>query len=91
MDAAGNVKNIIKNILFIFQIPVGQNRTESQDWYKETMQGLKNFWRFSKEENFQNQFWGQMHELVILDDKDEVIRPAILWFIMNEQQKNVII
>ena len=24
-------------------------------------------------------FGGQMHGLVILDDKDEVIRPAILW------------
>ena len=25
------------------------------------------------------QLWGQMHGLVILDDQDQVIRPAILW------------
>ena len=44
------------------------------------MQGLKELLEgFPKEEVAGISFGGQMHGLVILDDKDEVIRPAILW------------
>ena len=34
---------------------------------------------FNKDEVAGLSFWGQMHGLVILDENDEVIRPAILW------------
>ena len=80
MDAAGNVKNIVSREYPLYFPNPGWSEQKPQDWYKETMQGLKELLEgFPKEEVAGISFGGQMHGLVILDDKDEVIRPAILW------------
>ena len=80
MDAAGNVKNIVSREYPLYFPNPGWSEQKPEDWYKETMQGLKELLEgFPKEEVAGISFGGQMHGLVILDDKDEVIRPAILW------------
>ena len=76
MDAAGNVKNIVSREYPLYFPNPGWSEQKPEDWYKETMQGLKELLEgFPKEEVAGISFGG----LVILDDKDEVIRPAILW------------
>lgn len=80
MDAAGNVKNIVSREYPLYFPNPGWSEQKPEDWYKESMQGLKELLEgFPKEEVAGISFGGQMHGLVILDDKDEVIRPAILW------------
>lgn len=50
------------------------------DWWNAFKNGLKRLIRgFDKEEIKSISFGGQMHGLVILDEKGEVIRPCILW------------
>lgn len=84
MDAAGNVKNIVSREYPLYFPNPGWSEQKPEDWYKETMQGLKELLEgFPKEEVAGISFGGQMHGLVILDDKDEVIRPAILCHIRS--------
>lgn len=51
-----------------------------EDWYRQSMLAMKELLRdVDKSEVKAIGFCGQMHGLVLLDEKDEVIRPAILW------------
>lgn len=55
-----------------------------EDWWAETINGLKTLLiGVDKSEVKALSFSGQMHGLVTLDEKDMVIRPAILW---NDQR-----
>ncbi len=58
----------------------GYSEQNPADWYNKT---LLCFEKLSKEINLLEivsiSFSGQMHGLVMLDENDEVIRPAILW------------
>lgn len=50
------------------------------DWYEQAVQGIREVTDgIDKTLVGGISFGGQMHGLVILDDKDEVLRPAILW------------
>ncbi len=80
MDEQGNVKNIVSREYPLYFPHPGWSEQKPEDWYKESMEGLKQLLEgFSKEEVAGISFGGQMHGLVILDENDEVIRPAILW------------
>lgn len=80
MDADGTVKNIVSKEYPLYFPHPGWSEQNPQDWYTETMQGLKELLNgFDKSQVAGISFGGQMHGLVILDEKDEVIRPAILW------------
>lgn len=81
MDAAGNVKNIVSREYPLYFPNPGWSEQKPEDWYKETMQGLKELLEgFPEMKKLpESVLAAQMHGLVILDDKDEVIRPAILW------------
>ena len=50
-----------------------------EDWYHATQEILKVLSRGREEEIAGVGIAGQMHGLVMLDENDEVIRPAILW------------
>lgn len=51
-----------------------------EDWWKETKQALVELLEdIDREKVKAMSLSGQMHGLVILDERDEVIRPAILW------------
>lgn len=51
-----------------------------EDWYNQSIAAMKELLRdVDRNEVKAIGFCGQMHGLVLLDEKDEVIRPAILW------------
>ncbi len=80
MDADGTIENIVSKEYPLHFPHLGWSEQNPQDWYTETMQGLKELLDgFDKSQVAGISFGGQMHGLVILDEKDEVIRPAILW------------
>lgn len=54
-----------------------------EDWFNQTMDGLKDLVKGYETFIKAISFSGQMHGLVILDEQDKVIRPAILW---NDQR-----
>ncbi len=58
----------------------GWSEQNPYDWFRQTMDGLKELLSgCDKSQVAGISFGGQMHGLVSLDDKVEVIRPAILW------------
>lgn len=80
MNEQGQVKNIVSREYPLYFPHPGWSEQKPEDWYKETMTGLKELLEgFDKSEVAGISFGGQMHGLVILDENDEVIRPAILW------------
>lgn len=80
MEADGTVKHIVSREYPLYFPHPGWSEQNPKDWYRETMQGLKELLEgVDKSQVAGISFGGQMHGLVILDEKDEVIRPAILW------------
>mgnify|MGYP002671845481 FL=1 len=80
MEEDGTVKNIVSREYPLYFPHPGWSEQNPADWEKETMQGLKELLEgFDKSKVAGISFGGQMHGLVALDEKDEVIRPAILW------------
>jgi xylulokinase len=58
----------------------GWSQQNPLDWYNRSMDGLKELLAdCDKSQVAGISFGGQMHGLVVLDEKDQVIRPAILW------------
>lgn len=53
------------------------------DWYRQTMNGLKEIVSGNEDNIKAISFSGQMHGLVLLDKNDKVIRNALLW---NDQR-----
>ena len=79
-DEKGNIKNIVSKEYELFFPHSGWSEQRPEDWYTQSLAGLKELIKdFPKEEIKGISFGGQMHGLVILDENDEVIRPAILW------------
>ena len=58
----------------------GWSEQKPEDWWKALLNGIpKLIEGFDPEEIRGISFGGQMHGLVVLDEQDAVIRPAILW------------
>ncbi|MBQ7369397.1 MAG: xylulokinase [Clostridia bacterium] len=58
----------------------GWSEQNPNDWLKATRDGINELLNgYSRYEVKGISFGGQMHGLVLLDDHDDVIRPAILW------------
>ena len=58
----------------------GWSEQNPYDWYNAAIDGLKELIKDVDKSTVKGiSFGGQMHGLVILDDNDNVIRPAILW------------
>ncbi|MFV0464567.1 MAG: xylulokinase [Lachnospiraceae bacterium] len=80
MDEKGTIRNIISREYPIYFPHPGWSEQRPEDWYRETMVGLKELLEgFDKSKVGGISFGGQMHGLVILDENDDVIRPALLW------------
>lgn len=80
MDEKGQVQHIVSKEYPLYFPNPGWSEQNPQDWYEQTIAGLKELLEgFDKEQVAGISFGGQMHGLVILDEADEVIRPAILW------------
>lgn len=80
MDEKGQIKNIVSREYPICFPHPGWSEQNPQDWYEQTMAGLKELLEGAEKDQLAGiSFGGQMHGLVILDKEDRVIRPAILW------------
>lgn len=80
MDGSGKIQNIVSREYPLYFPNPGWSQQEPSDWYEQTMAGIKELLDgFDKSSVAGISFGGQMHGLVILDENDEVIRPAILW------------
>lgn len=80
MDSDGSVVNIVSREYPLYFPKPGWSEQRPQDWYSNTIEGIKELIAdIDRSKVAGISFGGQMHGLVILDDNDEVIRPAILW------------
>lgn len=80
MDAAGKILNVISREYPLEFPHPGWSQQAPQDWEKAVMEGIPQLLQgFDSSKVSGIGCGGQMHGLVILDDQDRVIRPAILW------------
>ncbi|MBN9646902.1 xylulokinase [Terrisporobacter sp.] len=80
MDGSGKICNIVSKEYPLYFPRPGWSEQNPEDWYAQTMAGLKELIKdIDKSQVGGISFGGQMHGLVILDENDEVIRPALLW------------
>ncbi|MBQ7916607.1 MAG: xylulokinase [Firmicutes bacterium] len=73
------VKMASKEYPLYFPNP-GWSEQKPEDWWTGVMEGMKELLEGVDASQVAGiSFGGQMHGLVVLDDQDQVIRPAILW------------
>lgn len=80
MDGNGEIKKIVSKEYPLFFPNPGWSEQNPEDWFEQSMNGLKELTaECDKSQIAGISFGGQMHGLVVLDEEDNVIRPAILW------------
>lgn len=80
MDETGKIHGTTSREYPLFFPHPGWSEQKPEDWYTEAITGLKELLKdVDKSQVAGISFGGQMHGLVILDENDNVIRPAILW------------
>ncbi|MCI6019807.1 MAG: xylulokinase [Clostridiales bacterium] len=80
MDEKGKIHNIVSLEYPLYFPHTGWSEQNPKDWYEKTIEGIKKLTEdFDKSQVAGISFGGQMHGLVVLDENDCVIRPAILW------------
>ena len=80
MDENGKIKKTVSREYPLYFPHHGWSEQKPEDWYIQSMDGLKELLKDEKKEEVAGiSFGGQMHGLVLLDENDEVIRPALLW------------
>lgn len=80
MDSKGKIRKMVSREYPLYFPHPGWSEQNPEDWYAQTMEGMKELLEGCERENVAGiSFGGQMHGLVALDDQDRVIRPAILW------------
>ena len=80
MSEDGKIINkVTKNYGISYPGPL-MSEQDPHDWFDQTLAGIKELLEGSDAKKVRAiGAGGQMHGLVMLDEKDEVIRPAILW------------
>lgn len=80
MDENGKIEKIVSKEYPLYFPHPGWSEQEPEDWFAQTMEGLRELTADCDKSQVKGlSFGGQMHGLVALDEKDRVIRPAILW------------
>ncbi|RHR30796.1 xylulokinase [Clostridium sp. AF19-22AC] len=80
MDENGKIQNIVSKEYPLYFPHPGWSQQDPQDWYAQTVEGIRELTAdCDKSQVAGISFGGQMHGLVVLDENDDVIRPAILW------------
>lgn len=80
MDEEGKIHKIVSREYPLYFPRPGWSEQNPEDWFLQSMDGLEELLCDCKKSQVKGiSFGGQMHGLVMLDEKDEVIRPAILW------------
>ncbi len=80
MEADGTIANVVSKEYPLYFPHPGWSEQKPEDWWNAVKEGIKELTAdVDKTKVAGISFGGQMHGLVILDEKDQVIRPAILW------------
>lgn len=80
MEGSGKICNIVSNEYPLSFPKPGWSEQKPEDWWDAVVSGIKKLVDgFDASQVAGISFGGQMHGLVILDENDNVIRPAILW------------
>lgn len=80
MDEKGNIKKIVSKEYPIYFPHPGWSEQNPEDWFEKSMEGMKELVAECDKKKIGGiSFGGQMHGLVVLDEGNQVIRPAILW------------
>ena len=80
MESDGTIANIVSEKYPIAFPHPGWSEQEPADWWAAVKKGIPELVSGIDASNVAGiSFGGQMHGLVVLDENDEVIRPAILW------------
>ncbi len=80
MEGNGKIANVVSREYPLSFPHPGWSEQKPEDWWEQTVLGMKELLEgFDREQVAGISFGGQMHGLVILDEEDHVIRPAILW------------
>ena len=80
MESQGKIRKIVSKEYPLFFPQPGWSEQNPSDWWEKTKNGIKELLDGEDASEVAGiSFGGQMHGLVILDECDEVIRPAILW------------
>ena len=80
VDKNGRVLNSVTEEYSVFYPQSGWSEQNPEDWLSALKSGINRLIQgFSREKVKGLSFGGQIHGLVMLDENDNVIRPAILW------------
>lgn len=80
MDHEGKIIKIVSREYPLYFPHPGWSEQKPEDWYTNSIEGIKELIAdVDKSQVAGISFGGQMHGLVILDENDDVIRPALLW------------
>lgn len=80
MEGSGKILKIVSREYPISFPKPGWSEQNPYDWYTQSIEGVKELLEGTDKSQVAGiSFGGQMHGLVALDEKDEVIRPALLW------------
>lgn len=80
MDETGKIHKIVSRDYPISFPKAGWSEQNPADWLRETLKGIGDLIAYCDKSSVAGiGCCGQMHGLVVLDENDEVIRPAILW------------
>ncbi len=80
MHKSGEIKNIVSRDYKLHMPHTGWSEQNPEDWWQAVLDGMQELLSpINSSEVKGISFGGQMHGLVILDETDKVIRPAILW------------
>ena len=80
MDEKGDIKNIVSREYPLEFPHPGWSQQNPEDWLKAMEEGIPALLEgFDASEVAGIGVGGQMHGLVVLDENDNVLRPAILW------------
>ena len=80
MDEKGDIKSIVTREYPLYFPKTGWSEQNPSDWYDGLVDGIHELVKDADVNEVDGiSFSGQMHGMVILDEKDDVIRPAILW------------
>lgn len=80
MDQDGKIHKIVSKEYPLSFPKSGWSEQNPEDWWTQTVAGIQELTADCDKSKIAGiGFGGQMHGLVILDEKDAVIRPAILW------------
>ena len=80
MDETGKIHKVVSKEYPLYFPQPGWSEQNPQDWIRQSMEGIKELTAQCDKSQIKGiSFGGQMHGLVVLDKKDQVIRLAILW------------